>query len=131
MLNRVELIGHMGSDPETKRGGTTVTRFSLATTEHTGKGERTEWHKVVCFDRLAETVAEHCQKGHLVHVDGSIQTRSWDHDGAKRYMTEVIARRILFLRRPEGGGERRRPDRDDPPPVDPPADSFNDDDIPF
>lgn len=104
-LNRVDIIGRLGADPEAKTiaSGTAVTRLSVATsdvwTDKDGqKQERTEWHRVVIWGKLAETCAKYLQKGRLVFVSGQIQTRSWeDQDGVKRYSTEIVAKEVKFL----------------------------------
>lgn len=104
-LNRVEIIGHLGRDPETgyTPGGNAYCKFSVATSEkwkdkQTGeKQEKTEWHNVVAWRKLAEVCGEYGSKGRLVYVCGKLQTRSWDKDGEKRYMTEILADTVLFL----------------------------------
>ena len=109
-LNRVTLIGNLGRDPEvrTTPNGTKVATVSLATTTRWREPEskeaktRPEWHRVVLWGRNAEIVAEYCTKGSQLYVEGPLQTRSWtDRDGAKRYTTEVVARRVQLLGRPE------------------------------
>lgn len=105
-LNKVMLIGRLGSDPELRYtpDGTAVANFSIATSEewkdkNTGeKKERTEWHRVVAWRRLGEICGEYLAKGRQVYVEGRIQTRSWeDKDGNKRYTTEIVASDIQFL----------------------------------
>lgn len=117
-VNKVILIGNLGSDPEVKYtpSGTAVANFNIATNEAwTGKDgkkeERTEWHKIVVWSKLAELCGEYLAKGRPVYVEGRLQTREWnDKDGNKRYTTEVVAQTIQFL----GGGERGA-DRGDRP----------------
>jgi single-strand DNA-binding protein len=103
--NKVFLLGNLGSDPEKKTtpSGRSVTRVSLATSDtwkdkQTGEQkERTEWHTVVFFDRLADIVAEYCRKGSKLDVEGKIQTRKWqDKDGKDRYTTEIIGSEVIF-----------------------------------
>jgi len=97
MLNKVQLIGFLGADPDVRytQGQEAVARVRIATSEtwkkNGEKHERTEWHNVVFFGKLAEIVGEHLKKGSLVYVDGHLQTRSWEKDGETRYTTEVIA----------------------------------------
>ncbi|MEZ5560876.1 MAG: single-stranded DNA-binding protein [Pseudomonadales bacterium] len=113
-INKVILIGNLGRDPETRyaQGGGAVTSFSVATTENwrdrqSGEQqERTEWHNVVCFGRLAEIAGEYLRKGSKVYIEGSLRTSSWEQDGQKRYRTEVMARDMQMLdsRGGMGGG---------------------------
>jgi single-strand DNA-binding protein len=110
-LNRVEIIGNLGSDPEMRytANGTAVTTFRVAVGRtYTVEGERreeTEWFRVVAWNKLAELVQAHLTKGRKVYVEGRQSTRSWDGpDGQKRYMTELVANQVLFLDRPQGAG---------------------------
>jgi single-strand DNA-binding protein len=111
-INKVILIGNLGRDPETRysQGGTPVTNFSVATSESwrdrtTGEQqERTEWHNVVCFARLAEIAGEYLKKGSKVYIEGSLRTSSWEQDGQKRYRTEVMARDLQMLDSRGGSG---------------------------
>jgi single-strand DNA-binding protein len=104
-LNKVLLIGNLGSDPEVRRtqSGQSVATFRLATNESWGdksgeRQERTEWHRVVAWGRLAEIVGEYMKKGRQVYVEGRVQTRQWqDQQGQTRYMTEVVAQSIMML----------------------------------
>jgi single-strand DNA-binding protein len=104
-LNKVMLIGRLGADPERRStpGGTAVANFRMATTEQwTSKEgerqERTEWHKIVAWEKLGETCGEYLHKGSLVYIEGSLQTRSWeDRDGNKRWTTEIRAWRMQML----------------------------------
>lgn len=111
-LNKVMLIGHVGKDPEMKYTQTNVAiaNFSVATSEsfkdkNGAKQERTEWHRVIAFSKLAEVMGEHLKKGQQIYVEGKLQTRSWDDakSGQKRYATEVIAFNVQFLGKKEGG----------------------------
>jgi single-strand DNA-binding protein len=107
-LNSVNLIGHLGKDPEVRYtgGGQAVANFSLATSDtwkdkNGEKQERTEWHRIVVWGKQAEHCGEYLRKGRLVHIEGRLQTREWDDkDGQKRHTTEIIANRVTFL----GGG---------------------------
>ena len=110
-LNRVEIIGNLGSDPEMRytANGTAVTTFRVAVgRSFSVEGERreeTEWFRVVAWNKLAELVQAHLAKGRKVYVEGRQSTRSWDTpDGQKRYMTELVANQVLFLDRPQGAG---------------------------
>lgn len=110
MLNKVQVIGHLGADPEMRytASGKAVTNFSVASSRKFKGGngelqEETEWFRVTTWDRLAETCSQYLTKGRLVYVEGRLQTRSYDDkDGIKRYSTEVVAQEVKFL----GGGER-------------------------
>jgi single-strand DNA-binding protein len=113
-INKVILIGNLGADPETRysQGGNAVTKFRLATSENwrdrqSGEQqERTEWHNVVCFSRLAEIAGEYLRKGSRVYIEGSLSTSSWDdaQSGQKRYRTEIVAREMQMLDSRSGGG---------------------------
>ena len=105
MVNKVFLIGRLGQDPELNftDSGTAVCNISIATDESytNNSGERveqTEWHDIVVWGKQAESVDKYLSKGRQVHVEGSLQTRSWeDRDGNSRYSTEVKAQRVQFL----------------------------------
>ncbi len=110
-LNKVMLIGNLGTDPEMRytANGSAVTTFRLAVSRSFGSdGERreeTEWFTVVSWNKLAELLGQHLQKGRKVFVEGRLASRSWDGpDGQKRYRTEVVANQVLFLDRPQGMG---------------------------
>lgn len=104
-VNKVTLIGNLGQDPELRYtgNGTAVCNLRLATTENYKDSngewvEKTEWHNVVAWARLAEICNEYLRKGSQVYFEGSLQTRSWDdRDGNTRYTTEVKAREMLML----------------------------------
>ena len=104
-INKVILVGNLGQDPEVKytAGGAAVTTLSLATSESwkdkdTGSDqEKTEWHRVVLWRRLAEIAGEYLKKGSKVYIEGQLQTRKWEQDGQTRYTTEVIGRDMQFL----------------------------------
>lgn len=104
-VNKVIIVGRLGLDPEVKSvgNGQTVTRLSIATSENWvdkegQKQERTEWHKVVVWGRLAEICGKHLSKGRQVYLEGRLQTRSWeDQQGQKRYTTEIVAQTVQFL----------------------------------
>ncbi len=112
-INKVILIGNLGNDPDVRytAGGSPIANVSLATSDtwrdkETGdQQERTEWHRVVFFDRLAEIVSEYLRKGSKVYVEGRLQTRKWqDRDGNDRYTTEIVGREMQMLDS-KGGGE--------------------------
>jgi single-strand DNA-binding protein len=105
-LNKVQIIGNLGRDPEVRYSpeGAAIANMSLATTsqwkdkETRGKQERTEWHRVVFHGRLAEIVREYTHKGSLVYVEGSLHTRKWqDKDGSDRYTTEIVGSLLTML----------------------------------
>ena len=114
-VNKVILIGNLGKDPEVKYTpqGTAVAKFTLATNESfkdkAGQWqERTEWHNVVLWQRLAEIAGEYLKKGNKVYIEGRLQTQSWDdkQTNQKKYMTQIVANTMVLLGgRGEGGGE--------------------------
>ncbi|MGC8492623.1 MAG: single-stranded DNA-binding protein [Syntrophobacteraceae bacterium] len=112
-INKVILVGRLGGDPDIRysSGGVAVAKFSLATNDYgpggaEGKGEeRTEWHRIVAFGKLAEFCGNYLSKGRLACVEGSIRTNQWeDQQGQKRYTTEIIARDIQMLGSGDGQG---------------------------
>src|SRR5215468_9292616 len=117
-VNKVILIGRLGRDPELKYTGTGTPfcRFSIATDDSwTDKSsgerqERTEWHSIVAWNKLAEICNQYLTKGRLVYIEGSLQTREWDdQEGNKRRTTEIVARDMVMLgSAPEGAGGQRR-----------------------
>ena len=146
-VNKVILVGNVGNDPEVRYmpNGNAVANVSVATSEtwkdkNTGdQQEKTEWHRVVFFNRLAEIVEQYVKKGTKLYIEGRLQTRSWEQDGSKRYTTEIVANEMQMLDsrgagqdsnfgqsapqsqpQPSGGGQSAPPS----------FDNF-DDDIPF
>ena len=112
-VNKVILVGNLGADPETRAmpSGTTVANLRIATTENwkdrqSGENqERTEWHRVALFGRLAEVAAEYLKKGSQVYIEGSLRTRKWqDKQGNERYSTEIVANDMQMLGGRGGGG---------------------------
>ncbi|MCG6975039.1 MAG: single-stranded DNA-binding protein [Acidiferrobacterales bacterium] len=112
-VNKVILVGHLGKDPEVRYApsGQAIANVTIATSDswkdkNTGeKQERTEWHRVVFFSRLAEIVGEYLKKGSQVYVEGRLQTRKWqDKDGNDRYTTEIVANEMQMLGSRQGGG---------------------------
>lgn len=115
-LNRVTLIGNLGKDPEVRysTGGDAVCNFSIATTEKWKdkageKQEKTEWHNIVLWGRLAEIAGEFLKKGSPVYIEGRLQTRKWtDKEGHDKYSTEVVGTMLQLLgAKPEGSGANR------------------------
>lgn len=103
-MNKIFILGRLGKDPEIKTiSSGSVCSFSVATTEKWKdadgqKQERTEWHQIVVYGKLAEICAKHISKGSQVMVEGRLQTRSWDDkDGKKKYQTEIVASTVQFL----------------------------------
>lgn len=132
-LNKVLIIGNLGSDPEIKytSSGSAVANLSIATSErwkdrNTGEQkEQVEWHRVVLFSRLAEIAEQYLKKGSKVFVEGKLQTRDWeDAEGKKRYTTEVIAREMTMLDSRSGSDNAPQPQSSSP------EDNFEED-IPF
>ncbi|MBC54887.1 MAG: single-stranded DNA-binding protein [Gammaproteobacteria bacterium] len=111
-VNKVILVGNVGKDPETRYlpSGGAVTNVALATSEtwkdkNTGQAqEKTEWHRIVFFNRLAEIVNEYVRKGSKLYIEGRLQTRSWEQDGITRYATEIVANEMQMLDSRGGGG---------------------------
>jgi single-strand DNA-binding protein len=104
-LNKAMLIGNLGRDPEVRytQDGKAVASFSIATTEKwkdkaTGENrEKTEWHRIVAFQRLGEICGEYLSKGSQIYIEGRLQTRSWEKDGITKYTTEIIADKMQML----------------------------------
>lgn len=139
-LNKVMLIGNLGRDPEVRytASGQAVASFNLATSEKfknkSGEWEdRTEWHRITLWARLAEIAGEYLSKGKTVYIEGRLQTREYEKDGIKRYTTEIVGEKMQMLspkgeRRSGGDSYSGAPTGNsggfEPPP-------FQDDDIPF
>ena len=145
-VNKVILVGRLGRDPELKytASGTPFCRFSMATDDvwnDKGTGERqerTEWHNIVAWDRLAEICNQYLTKGKLVYIEGNLQTREWDDpEGNKKKMTEIRARDMVMLSsagESSGGGQRRSTAVEASPSSGggaPASSTITDDDIPF
>ena len=104
-INKVILVGNVGNEPEcrTMPNGNSVANISVATSETwkdrntSEQQERTEWHRVVFFNRLAEIVEQYVKKGSKLYIEGRLQTRSWEQDGIKRYTTEIVANEMQML----------------------------------
>ena len=152
-INKVILVGNLGRDPETRYmpSGGAVTNVSVATSkawkdrDSGEQKERTEWHRVVFFNRLAEVAGEYLKRGSKVYIEGELRTRDWEKDGQKHYTTEIVANEMQMLDSrgeaggggggggsysggsgSQGGGSYSPADDFGPPP----SDDF-DDDIPF
>jgi single-strand DNA-binding protein len=139
-VNKVILLGNCGADPETRytAAGAAITSVSVATSEswkdkQTGEAkERTEWHRVKFFGRLAEIAGEYLKKGKQVYIEGSIRTDKYtDKEGIERYATDIIANEMQMI----GGSDKRdtaaqEPRKPKPAPAPDPG-GFEDDDIPF
>jgi len=113
-VNKVILVGNLGRDPETRYNpeGGAITNISVATTDtwkdktSGEKQERTEWHRIVFFNRLAEIAGEYLKKGSQVYIEGSLRTRKWqDKEGQERYTTEIVADRMQMLGSRQGSGD--------------------------
>jgi len=134
-INKVILIGNLGSDPEVKTTpqGAQVANFSLATSESwtdkaSGeKKEKAEWHRLVLWRRLAEIAGQYLKKGAKIYIEGKLETRSWeDKEGQKRYTTEVIVDKLEML-----GGDRQQEEYEQPAAPYVASGSSDDDELPF
>lgn len=142
-VNKVIIVGNLGNDPETRYmpSGSAVTNMTVATNEswkdkQTGEQkDRTEWHRVAMFGRLAEIAAEYLRKGSQVYIEGKLRTRKWqDQQGNDKYTTEIIADEMQMLGSRSGGAPAKSDSG--PPPSPPPQGGGGspgdfDDDIPF
>ncbi|MGM8936610.1 single-stranded DNA-binding protein [Pseudomonas neustonica] len=146
-INKVILIGNAGGEPEVRYlpNGNAVTNVTIATSDswkdkQTGQmQERTEWHRVVFFGRIAEVVGEYAKKGSKLYIEGRLQTREWEKDGIKRYSTEVVVDnggKMQLLDSRTGDSDRparaAQPQQQRPQQAAQPTEEYNfDDDIPF
>ena len=141
-INKVIIVGNLGQDPEIKytAGGAAVTTLSIATSDSwkdkdSGMDqERTEWHRVVLWRRLAEVAGEYLKKGSKVYIEGQLQTRKWEQEGQTRYTTEIVARDMQFLdSRGSSNNEstQKSSEMNDQSAADVPDSAIDDDDIPF
>src|SRR4030066_2103707 len=136
MVNKALLIGRLGKDPEVRYtpDGTMVTNFNLATDEqwkdkNGEKVQKTEWHRIVTFGKLAEICGIYLVKGKLIFVEGRIQTRSWeDKDGVKRFTTEIIASNMQML---DSKGQNRTDESSDASSISANNANIPTDDVPF
>lgn len=143
-VNKAILVGNLGGDPEVRStgGGTPVANFTIATNESFKtrdgeRNERTEWHRIVAFGKLAEICGQYLKKGKQVYIEGRIQTRQWeDRSGNKRYTTEVVCNQMVMLGRagdapystPDSGSSDQSSEQDADPV---PSAADDDDDLPF
>lgn len=138
-LNKVMLIGRLGSDPEvrTSDNGKSVARISLATTESykdKQSGERkenTSWHRVVLFDQKAKLAEEYLEKGSLVYIEGKLRYGKYEKDGQTHYTTDIVATELRFLPSNSGNHDQQQTQRRKPEPAKDFEQEFADDDIPF
>lgn len=141
-VNRVILVGTLGRDPDVRYSpsGDAISTISIATSEHWKdkagvKQEKTEWHNIVAYRKLAEIMSEYCKKGSQVYIEGKLQTRKWEKGGVTKYTTEIIADRLQML----GGKNNTTSDASQPSDEYKPSDhkmdasDFSDipDDVPF
>lgn len=98
-VNKVFLVGRLGGDPEIKStpNGKNVASFSLATSEKYNGTEKTEWHKIIVWEKLADVAEKYLKKGRMVHIEGKIQTREYESQGVKRFVSEIIASNLTLL----------------------------------
>jgi single-strand DNA-binding protein len=115
-VNKVIVVGNLGRDPEVSysQAGTPRAKFSVATSERFKDREgndrqETEWHNIVVFGKTAENVGKYLTKGRSVYVEGKLKTRTYEKDGAKHYIIEIIAHQVVFLGGGGGGGEHNAP----------------------
>lgn len=139
-LNKAIIIGNLGKDPETRfmPNGDAVCNFSVATTEsykdkNGDKQEKTEWHNITIYRKLAEIAGQYLKKGSQVYLEGKIQTRKWqDKEGNDRYTTEIVCDEMKMLGgKQEGQQQKQSPRQAAPARQQQPVDAFDDTDIPF
>jgi len=144
-VNKVILVGNLGSDPQVRYtpGGQAVANFNIATSERFNnkageKEERTEWHRIVAWGKLAEICQQYLKKGKQVYIEGRLQTRQWeDQQGQKRQTTEIVAQNMQMLGRagegggPGGGGDFAPASQDFASAEPAPQGASTDDDLPF
>lgn len=136
-VNKVIIVGTLGADPETRYtpGGTAIASIRIATNEswkdkQTGEQkERTEWHRVEFFGRLAEIAGEYLKKGSQVYIEGKLRTDEYEKDGVKRWSTKIIADEMQMLGAKSEGGNRETPAKPRQPKLQ--QDEFEKDEIPF
>jgi single-strand DNA-binding protein len=133
-VNKVILVGNLGADPEMRytADGTAVCNFRIATTERFkdrqgNMQERTEWHKIVAWRRLAEICGQYLSKGKQVYIEGRIRNESWEKDGVKQYSYKIEADTLQMLGGQGAGARVQEPE----PPFGPPPGGVPEDDIPF
>lgn len=137
-VNKVIIIGNLGQDPEVRHmpSGGAVTNISVATSEtwkdkNTGEQQdKTEWHKVVFFNKLAEIAGQYLKKGDTVYIEGSLRTRTWEQDGIKRSATEIVANNMHMLGGKNDSGNAK-PQSLSSNPYAKKDDHYNNEDVPF
>jgi single-strand DNA-binding protein len=140
-LNRAQLLGRLGKDPESRQANNqTVTNFSIATSETwkdkvTGeKKETTEWHNIVAWRGVGDIAAKYLKKGDMVYVEGKLKTRSWEKDGVTRYVTEILVDNLVLIGGNKSGGSSNSPDSNSAssaPPSSTTSTFMGEDDLPF
>lgn len=138
-VNKVTVMGNLGKDPEVRYmpNGGAVCNFTVATSEiwkdkNTGEQqEKTEWHRIVAFQKRAEIIAEWMKKGSKIYIEGHLQTRKWEKDGQDHYSTEIVVDDFQFVGDSGGGGSRSSGGSGGGGQPAPPADDGFEDDIPF
>lgn len=133
MLNKAQLIGRLGNDPNVHYTpqGKTIASFSIATSEKWkdksgAKKEKTEWHNIVCFDKLADIVKEYVSKGSLLYVEGKLQTDTYEKDGVEKKITKVICSSLQMI-----GDNRKDAKKEKVEEEQAEGNTFTDDDIPY
>jgi single-strand DNA-binding protein len=138
-VNKVILVGSLGRDPEIRymTNGEAVANFSMATSENWkdksgAKQEKTEWHNIVMYRKLAEIAGEYLKKGSPVYIEGKLQTRKWEKDGVTRYSTEIIGESMQMLgSKPSDANSEDKVERNQPKQQEPSEPMDFEDDIPF
>lgn len=140
-VNKAIILGNVGNDPEVKYmpNGNAVANLSIATSETwkdkstSDKQEKTEWHRIVAFGKLAEIIEKYVKKGSKLYIEGKLQTRSWKKDGQKHYSTEIVANSMQMLdsRSETGNGRDQQPQQSQPAQQSSSFDDFDDSSIPF
>jgi len=139
-VNKVILLGRLGQDPELKytQAGKAVAKFSLATDEtwkdkQGEKQQKTTWHTVIAWEKLAEIIGQYVKKGSQVYIEGKIQVRNYEtNEGEKRYVTEIVANNLVMLGdKKDSNGEEKPKSKPSPKPKGKDDSEINDDDVPF
>lgn len=133
-MNKIFLMGRLGSEPETREAGsTTITSFSLATTEKYKDKETTQWHQVQFWGKLGETIAKYVDKGHRLLVEGRVEYQEYEKDGVKRYSTKITGESFKFVDSKNSGSGGVSKSSDNMPSIEsqPGASTVDVDDLPF
>lgn len=133
MLNKICLIGNLGTDPESKEvGDTTIVKFSVATTEKVKGADETTWHNIIAFGKTGELCEQYLKKGSKVYLEGKQQHKNYtDKEGVKKYYSEVLLREVKFLSPIKKDEEQEEDYRPMITPLDEPASPQPDNDLPF